>query len=351
VVLIGQDEDLAGHSLYQVTNVFRMQDSLTVVVNSGTRELRVFAPSGRLLRSFGGRGAGPEEFTELSVAFPMGTDSILAAEGGTGQLAVWGLDGGFGRKDRVLPHRRFVRARFPDGSLLSTEWVRGIEAGEPGVRHDSLAVFRTRLDEEDLYIGRFPDRVRHRVPTRRGNETLLTALPHEPSPVFATGPGEMLFSNGTERRIERWSMNGERLGAIRDPRPPRAFSDDLYQRWLDEIATRVPPVERRSFRRGLEVNFPEPGPYLPAYDQLLVDDLGYVWARGFTFDFEPSATWSVFSPDGALLGDLVLPGRLRPFQIGEDFILAVDTDDLDREVVVEVPLVRSDPGARDGGSP
>jgi hypothetical protein len=58
----------------------------------------------------------------------------------------------------------------------------------------------------------------------------------------------------------------------------------------------------------------------------------------------PGATevnWNVFDRDGALLGAVSVPARLRVKQIGTDFVLGVAVDDLGIEHVQLYSLTRS----------
>ena len=48
----------------------------------------------------------------------------------------------------------------------------------------------------------------------------------------------------------------------------------------------------------------------------------------------------MFSPEGALVGQVELPTRFTPLAIGEDHLLGVLRDDLDVERVVRIPLTR-----------
>jgi hypothetical protein len=52
------------------------------------------------------------------------------------------------------------------------------------------------------------------------------------------------------------------------------------------------------------------------------------------------ARWSVFDPDGAVLGTIETPQGLVVYQIGEDFLLGRMRDDFGVERVVRFPLDR-----------
>jgi hypothetical protein len=72
----------------------------------------------------------------------------------------------------------------------------------------------------------------------------------------------------------------------------------------------------------------------PAYDRILVDDEGNVWARNYQwFDIGSGYAWSVFDPDGRYLGVVRVPSLLEIFQIGSDFVLGHMADNRGREAV------------------
>jgi hypothetical protein len=80
---------------------------------------------------------------------------------------------------------------------------------------------------------------------------------------------------------------------------------------------------------------------IPAYAALLFDDGGNLWIREYEFAdavaFYGDAPrlgatrWWVIAPSGVLLGDIVLPPRFGPHEIGEDWMLGVwrDADDVE----------------------
>ncbi|UCG87517.1 MAG: hypothetical protein JSW71_02940 [Gemmatimonadota bacterium] len=72
---------------------------------------------------------------------------------------------------------------------------------------------------------------------------------------------------------------------------------------------------------------------MPAYAELEVDDVGNLWVRNYDPDSDLSQTWTVFDPDGQMLGAVRMPADLRVTHIGVDFVLGVWRDDLDVEHV------------------
>ena len=73
------------------------------------------------------------------------------------------------------------------------------------------------------------------------------------------------------------------------------------------------------------------------------DAAGYLWVREYDFPNEarPAPLWTVFDPDGRMLGLLETPRGLSVSEIGEDYILGVARDELGVESVQLWPLRRS----------
>ncbi len=94
---------------------------------------------------------------------------------------------------------------------------------------------------------------------------------------------------------------------------------------------------------------------LPAFAALVTDALDHLWVREFRIldgEFEipgqevsEGPLWSVFDPDGHVLGFVETPLDLRIYEIGADYLLGHTTDELGVESVELWPLAR--PG-RDG---
>jgi sugar lactone lactonase YvrE len=99
--------------------------------------------------------------------------------------------------------------------------------------------------------------------------------------------------------------------------------------------------QRPSYRELVE-SMPDPSTR-PAYSDLRVDSEGCVWAAEHHSAAERgSATdWEVFAPEGEWLGSVRLPARFKTFEIGEDYVLGKQLDELDVEHVQLLRLNRN----------
>ena len=104
------------------------------------------------------------------------------------------------------------------------------------------------------------------------------------------------------------------------------FIEQRVSRLVDEEA-------RESRRRGYE---PVPvGENLPAFASVMTDALDHLWVEEFEPPGEelPGVLWSVFDPDGQILGFVETPEELEVYEIGEDYILGRVMDELEVEFI------------------
>ncbi|MCH7562778.1 MAG: hypothetical protein IH968_03035 [Gemmatimonadetes bacterium] len=71
----------------------------------------------------------------------------------------------------------------------------------------------------------------------------------------------------------------------------------------------------------------------PAYADLQTDALGNVWAQDFLAPGEDTPRWTIFSPDGHVLGRIGTPPHTRVLEIGTDYLLTRYVDEMDVEFV------------------
>ena len=73
---------------------------------------------------------------------------------------------------------------------------------------------------------------------------------------------------------------------------------------------------------------------------LLVDDIGNLWVLPSQSDAGESLEWTVLSEDGEHICEVALPRELRPYQIGEDFVIGWVSDEDGVEYVRMYELVK-----------
>lgn len=129
-----------------------------------------------------------------------------------------------------------------------------------------------------------------------------------------------------ERRQFRWP---ERTGVttwLRKRRRLRSRSRCKLPRTFVSV-TFLLIVNYAVFRDAyMQMPLPE---IMPAFQSLLVDDLGWLWAELYRPVETDQPEWMVFDPEGRAHGILKTPKGLRIYHIGRDFVLGSWRDELD----------------------
>ncbi len=142
-------------------------------------------------------------------------------------------------------------------------------------------------------------------------------------------------SQGEAERFEIRRFDGHgRLRAITrrayEPEPVTAEDRELYRRHQLKLARSGPEggpgAVERAERMLRDVIWPD---HMPAYSAIVVDAGGNLWVAEGAVPALTAASagtgplWSVFDPDGAWLGRVAVPPRLRLAHIGEDYAIGI----------------------------
>ncbi len=302
----------------------KLADGRIVVADRSTSELRVFDVAGTYLAAWGGLGEGPGEFPRASLGDvePWPGDSIVAWYSDAQTISVFDSEGNFGRSfNRPGAGKRPWQVARPelvrrDGTILAILAARE-NAGETEVQvldgdgglHMSLGLHRSRRSlyfSRELKLGLWGD--------------LVVVSPNDRYELKA------FAADGTLVRIVR------REHVPRVPRP-----EDI----------RVSPTLREDLRKALEADLKnvrqsQLEEYFPAFAEIMSDAAGYLWVREFEPPKEagPAPVWTVFSPEGRVLGFVETPAGLKIYEIGENYLLGHAEGELDVEMIQMWPLRR-----------
>ena len=223
-----------------------------------------------------------------------------------------------------------LQGLFPDGTLLASPGMIVQITPTPGLRiPQETTLMRYSAEGDSLQsVGPFPE-------------------PEWVMPDISALGGVRLGSPFARRVVYFPSRSGLYVGASKDLEIQRFRTDGVLDRLIfashrslvltDEHRDLFEDYERgrlaesaspEELERALAaVEFPET---VPPYSQLLVDSEDHLWVRDYKIRGTPGPeVWSVFAPEGQLLGTLKTPERLEVQQIGVAFILGIWTDELD----------------------
>ena len=337
---IGREEGDDPYLLYGVEDATRLGDGRIVIASSASGEIRVFAPNGGHLVSWGGIGEGPGEFAqwdpEAVSAWP--GDSVVAAAWWKGRIEVFDAAGRHGRTATLGDGSFSFVGLLPDGIIVAKP---SLLIGIPfGAANGTL----TRREEEFGLIG--PDGELHAsLGTHAGEEWFVS--PNSPSArphpfgrsVLAAAWGDLAIVTANDRyEIRAYSSDGTLARIVRREHDLRTPTQDELDDWIRERYGDLPEDRReRALTRMEGMTVVE---YYPAFSALQADPLGYLWVREYGLPGRDRDFWTVFEPEGRVVGFVEMPFEIEVYEIGVDYILGGTEDELGVERVGLWPLDR-----------
>ena len=343
MVSIGELDGEEPYMLHWAGNVARLSDGRIMVENSGSSEVRMFDASGSHLVSWGGEGEGPGEFMPLTRAAPWPGDSIVAWYSSGRGISVFDSDGTYGRSFVLRSDEAEVWRRPRPIAVRADATILAIRDPEDA---DTAVVEIWDADGAlSASLGTHPHREVIVTTNERGfRELMLTAYGRE----LVTGQwGDLVVASHTSRyEIRAFRDDGTLARIVRREHVLRAPTEEDRKSYIDEQLAmfaanpHLPPEMVEQARKSWESTpFAEA---FPAFSRVLSDAAGNLWVREYDFPREgrPAPLWTVFDPDGRVLGFMETPKGLGVVQIGEDYILGHYRDELDVEYVQVWPLER-----------
>lgn len=342
LVSIGVEDGPPEYQLFRVLSAVRVEDDRIVIANGGTSELRFYDAAGRFLFSRGGDGEGPGEFRSLGRIWRL-ADSLFLWDWSLSRVSVYSTSGEFARSFRVHPTADgalpFGQGLFSNRYLLVWRTPRDQELAV-GLARDTSLYLRYTLDGEQAdTVGRFAGSEDYIG--KQGELTFSTSAPFgREATVIASG--ERLYFGSSDRyEIEIRTSDGRLERLIRRPIPNPPVTDE--ERETFHASQRERLQRASSLWRGLYEMMSLPATK-PAYGRMLVDAVGNMWVSEYVerqSGLSPDARlWTVFDPQGRLLGTVEMPASWLVLEIGDDYVLGVWRDDLDVERVRLYELIK-----------
>ncbi len=350
-VRIGMADGPDAYRFFAVTAAVRLSDGRVAVLNSATQELRYYDDDGSHLATVGGRGGGPGEFLGASVIRRMSGDSLLVFDGAQRLVSWFSPEGRFVRSQNVVGAGGMeifgaqsvtdVLTVFSDGSLLlrgrtreqraSVGWDRpplGLARTTPGdlAQVDTLGWYRGL---EHFNVGTETQPVMRSVP-HFARTTHVTAG-GDPMRVFVAPMEELV--DGYEVHV--FGSDGSLERIVRHLRPARSIHDDEVERAraLERALHESMPVSSPDGWIDEQVrSLPVPD-VAPPHGQIMADPAGNLWVQEWAPAVNERTRFTVFGPEGHLIGEVEVPQNFRVMDIGGDYILGVWRDEQDVEFI------------------
>lgn len=330
------------YQLFGVRNAVRLDDGRIVIANGGSYELRFYGADGAFLVSTGRQGGGPGEFENLRWVRRMGPDSLLAYDSRARRMSVFDFEGTFARAFTI---RGNDEIRFPspsgmfrDGTLLVEGGTAATTNSPSGLSRSDVTLFRFTADgEAGDSLGSVP-----------GNESYIEAdgqgvrvagALFGRSTRFLVSPDAFVVATNDSYELKRFDPTGRLTMIIRRAHVQHPVTPDDHEALIQQQVEAIP----ENFRAGFEPLFRKmPIPEtMPAFANVLSDDLGDIWVLEYNRPGDDQPRWTVFDPEGRMLGTVEFPIGFTPHHIGGDFVLGKWQDEFDVEYVQRYELLKS----------
>lgn len=341
-------------AIASVRDVTLGSDGSIFVAEGMTQSVRVYSASGRLLRTFGRRGAGPGEFYSLDGLAWVG-DTLLTEDVSLQRFTRFDQDGTPRGTFRPLPVGAYINAGvFADGSILGRPRSRRYAEmdGPPmpllRLRTAGAVTHADTLTHVKAYGSGScaGERLRVCLGGAAGVGTADVFAMHPRGRHLTVVSG--LHATGTERRaftVTRLSPSGDTLMKsdvwYMPVAIPASYRDSVSAHWVT-VLTNPPPDDRPSFTRqealavvrdGLQ--FPE---YFPPVYDVHVSEAGDTWLQVSAQD--KRQTWIVLDERGRRKANVLGGGvPVAVHHISTDTVWGVVRDELGVSYVVGLAFV------------
>lgn len=333
---IGAFEGAEAETLFRVVGAVRLDDGRIAVANAGTSEVRYFDASGAHVATVGGQGGGPGEFQRIMRLIRLAADSLAVFDGGSRSMSVLDPAGGFVRQIRPDPALSLstIVGTWPGG------WVAAARTGGTGelprglIRPDLLYVSMTPDGSAVLdTLGVFSSTERVLNISTSGGEiesvSILTP-PFGRSTTVRSRDGRLFVGTQDAPDIRTYEAGGRLVRILRTAGEMQPMTTELADRFITQRVADAPPEERNERRQALAA-LPIPD-FVPPYGTFRLDRAGYLWVQDYP-GIDDSDNWSIYDSDGVLTARITLPDTFTPYDIGDDWLLGRETDELEVEHV------------------
>lgn len=344
MLLLGELDGPEAEQFGYVSGAIRLASGQIVVADRNNYELRVFDIGGTLVRRIGRRGEGPGDFGELA-ALLGGPPGIHTWDWRLHRVTSFSEDGTFLRDQKIayLPAPDSSPGRmvpFPlhvlaDGRIVARGGRMRFNSPTGNYR-DTTDVWIVEPAGEMRRFGAYYSRSHYILYTPDGS-MWFGSKPFGPQGELLVTDAELIRSDGSAFEIRYLSHLDSLTRIVRVNRPVHAVTEGDRAWYMDSVLADYPPKYHEAERRANE--WAEWSATVPAYDALVRDSEGQLWARVYPKD-APTATWDVFDAEGRLVATASTPADLDVKQIGADWLLAQTKGEMDEPLVLLYRLTR-----------
>lgn len=353
-VEVGVREGDPQYALTQVLAVRATSSGGLLVAESRSRELRYFDRSGTHLRTVGGQGEGPGEFSSMSTFSGMAADTVWIWDSRNQRITCFAPDGALLDASVIPPHTTYDRLsrlyRLSDESWVGVSPWRNRNRDRPQslplkIMRDSLVLTLLQPEGEEAdTIAVIPGFESIRRVDLRG--TTIAEMnfrrPFGRATYLAPGAQGIVVGGNDQFEIRRFSPDGVLQLVSRTPGLDLPISAEEVQEAKESQLAGA--SDNPEFRETVEASFSEfPLPDVrPAFSEIRIGNAGEVWLAEYEMDAASVSSWIVLDSDGTLLGRVHVPSGFRIHEIGEDYVLGVWYDEFEVPYLRRYSFIRTD---------
>jgi hypothetical protein len=352
ILSIGTFQGDSVYQLFRVEGARRLHDGGIAIANAGSGEIRVYDAEGRFVVAHGRKGEGPGEFQQPALVGILGGDTLVVVDNQLRRISlVHPVEGflGSARLSDDVGGGAYPRGMFADRTIvMGGGFYFSSDGGtqlSSGFSRRQTTYQSAGLDGELVTdFGQFPgSEFFMHVQNEGGGAMSMMArlIPYGKHAMQAVGPDRFYYASGDLWEIQAFDPAGGLRGVIRlDRAPTPVRSEDVDALIQEEIDGASDPSEAPEIRAGFQ-EMPVPDA-MPAFAGLYADALGYLWVERYRPPGDETPVFDILDPEGALVGWAALPSDGEVLEIGPDYILTLDRDELEVEYVRLFNLERPD---------
>ena len=338
LAVYGSVEGVAAGGFVHVVDVARGPSGMIAVADGQLLSISLFGADGNLFATMGRQGEGPGEFSSIGSLVSDPEGRLFAYDDGRRRLSEWTFEGDFVRDTRLTRQgsdRSIAQVgRFGDGRWFAREFERVIAARVNSVAQDTVGFFEL----VDGAVGEVLTRVPGGITTQIDLEGQSVGRGVLLSPrSLGVAWGRCLLAGTSDNPVLRVvDSMGDEVGEVSLMVEVERSRGEHRSEWINAMLAMFGDMAGPQERMMLET-LAEATPMaerVPFAGDLLVDDLGYIWAQRYELpEGGAGSVWRVFTETGSSVGTVVVPERFRAVEISADTILGVFTDELGRQDV------------------
>jgi hypothetical protein len=333
------------HVVHWIRGAVRLSDGRIAAISESSKDLRFYDSAGALTQVVGREGDGPGEFrSPFHLDCLLGDTLVVSERGGT-------------RRSWFSPTGEFIRVVTPDREPALAVIPPDFSLGGDRLVPPTFALWEVRQRDQPV-TGRRWRKPRGYLLARvdgqdpkilgwfKGWERFAAEEGTTRQAFFARNtwvassvdPPRIIIGDSESFDLRVFDLSGELVQIIRDAIPQRPIEDtDIeWERWevlsFAESFGGLPGFTR--FADAMPIPDQK-----PAFEALIVDSEGHLWVKEYSSYRPNPVQYRIYSPQGIRVGTVMLPGRLRVFEIGFDYVLGLHAD-LDHVETIQIYSLR-----------